>query len=70
MYAVYSVVPSIFGGQQLHYLAVIKQMLVQALRSPTKEVLLLDCHCAGYHGNNTTGMDGSYKGNSSVCDAS
>ena len=34
-------VPTIFGSQQLHYLLVIKQMLVQALGSPTKEVLLL-----------------------------
>lgn len=41
VYAVYSVVPNIFGSQQLHYLAVIKQMLVQALGSSTKEVLLL-----------------------------
>ena len=61
-------VPTIFGSQQLHYLQVIKQMLVQALSSPTKEVIV-DRQTAGCYGDNVTGVDGSCQGNRGICDA-
>ena len=64
----YSVLPSIFANQQIHYLAVIKQMLVQALGLPNKEVKqhFYKMYC-GHQGDFITGVDSCGEGNSVVC---